>query len=307
LVDPNVNYGDKITIDMMNTMIDVISGGKGNIKKDISLNIIDSVLKSDDNDDLIVKYIGQNNIFHESKEFQAELDKIFEKEITKILEGTDKFTGDDMKEFVDKVVKESVKNMRYHTGTHLENIYKTGQQYVSEITRKAISFSKIDTMAIKAIQESDVLFDAYEGMSKVLSEKLNKIIEDSYAEPETFSLNNMIDKMRGEANTETYRLERIVRTETQSAAMKGREIGFVKYDPEERKRFDWAVRDDSRTSKVCKIIKERVEAEGNNQGVSLSHIKRIIKEESMNYNGPKWKYRDFVPHINCRSGLVVHI
>lgn len=253
------------------------------------------------------KFIGERNVFHESDQFKKELDRIFEAEIKQILEGTEKFSGDELKKFVQKVVRRAIHNMKRATDQRILDIYRTGLNYVGDITKQAISMEKIDYDAIKAIRETKVLFAAYQNMDDIMVFKTNKIISEAYEEPKEFTIPDIVQKIRDVANLETYRLSRIVRTETQAASMKGREISFNKVDPEGIFLYKWAVKFDNRTSSVCKEIHSRVTEEANSNGkngISLNRLKEIIKEESFAYNGPKWIYRDFVPHINCRSGLI---
>lgn len=245
------------------------------------------------------KKIKKSEVSEES-EFLKELNEIFEIEINKILEGTEKFSASEMRKFVDKVVWEATNNMRLKSHQHIANLYTEGQEYVSRMTKKVISFSVVDKKAIEAITKSKVLWKAYARMDDSLSEKINNIITESYAKPEEFSISGMVKKIKEEAFAENYRLERIVRTESHVASMTGREIGFRKVDPEGTFKYIWRVRNDKRTSKVCKAIQKRIPPEG----VSLDKLKAILKEESMRYGGKKWEYRDFVPHINCRSRLV---
>jgi len=250
------------------------------------------------------KYAGERDVFRERKEFQQRLNKIFEKEIQKILKSTKKLSSKELKKLVREAVKEAVRKMKIATDSHLKDIYIAGAKYAEKILGKPVEFTKIDEEALKAITDSDVLWDAYSNMSKALSRKLNNIITEAYKKPEEFSMSAMVNKMKEEADIETYRLERIVRTETQAASMKGREMAFRKFDPEGKFRYKWAVRHDDRTSEICKEIEREVEREGRGKGVPLDTLKEIIKRVSKKYMGKNWVVRDFVPHPNCRSGIV---
>ena len=48
---------------------------------------------------------------------------------------------------------------------------------------------------------------------------------------------------------------------------------------------------------------EIVDKEGAGNGVPLQRLNEICKEVSLKHNGEGWEYRDWTPHINCRSGL----
>lgn len=252
----------------------------------------------------IQKYLGESPDNAEALQFQKELNKIFDEEIAKILNSTKKFSGDDIKIFTKQVLDDAIWKMRIHTNRHIRKLYDSGQAYVGELVGKSLDFSKVDEMAIKAITERKVLWEAYANMGKELSKNINNIITESYKDPKTFSIHNIVNKMKESADAETYRLERIVRTETRTATQKGREMGFKKVDTDGKYRYNWAVRHDSRTSDVCKEIEEEVNKEGSGRGVSLDRLNEILKTVSLKHNGNTWEYRDWTPHINCRSGIV---
>jgi len=262
-------------------------------------------LKKNHDDELeILKYDGQEADTYQVKKFKNELNKIFEEEIAKILNNPVKFAGVEQERFVKKVLDDAIFKMEAHTRRHLEMSYREGQKYVGELVGKAIDFSKIDKAALHAITSRNVLWKSYENLSKATSEKFNEIIKRSFTDPKKYSIPNIVKDMRSIADHETYRLERIARTESHVAAMTGREISFQKSDPDGENLYKWAIKRDSRTSSACLDIEKQVNAESNGKGVSLQRLKDIIKENSLRYNGPKWEYRDFQPHISCRSGLV---
>lgn len=252
----------------------------------------------------IQKYLGESPDNAEALQFQKELNKIFDEEISKILNSTKRFSGDDIKVFTKQVLDDAIWKMRIHTNRHIRKLYDSGQAYVGELVGKSLDFSKVDEMAIKAITERKVLWNAYANMEKELSKNINDIITESYKDPKTFSIHNMVNKMREATDAETYRLERIVRTETRTATQKGREMGFKKVDTDGKYRYNWAIKHDSRTSDICKDIEEIVKSEGGGRGVTLDRLNEILKTISKKHNGETWEYRDWTPHINCRSGIV---
>lgn len=251
----------------------------------------------------IQKYLGEKPDNRLQTKFQTELNKIFEEEIEKVMKNAEKFSGEEIKVFTKKVLDDAIWKMSNYTRRHIEQSYKEGQNYVENLVKTAIDFSKIDKEAIDAILKRNVLWDSYENLSKDTSEKFNEIIKDAYSDPKTFSIQNLVNKMREVADSENYRLSRIARTETHVASMKGREISFQKTDTEGKNLYKWAVRHDKRTTKTCLDIEKQVELEGKGKGVSLQRLNEIIKEISLRDNGANWQYRDFQPHISCRSGI----
>lgn len=205
---------------------------------------------------------------------------------------------------------------------------------ISEI----LDFSKGDQQVLRAIFEENPFWKSFANMSKSTSEKLQEIITESYepanssrmkatvrdvlaeakkkGKPITkthaeviaygrigkFDLAKTIEMMKRTLQTEVYRLERIARTETTGITAKGREIAMVERDEQNVFRYDWFGPVDHRTSDICKEIGKRVTAEGQGQGVPLPELKDIMKSVTDELN-PKWGYRDWVPHANCRRVL----
>jgi len=273
---------------------------KENVGRNININI--QKMEADFNE--IMKYSGEQDDIYQMKKFKAELNNIFEEEIQKIMNSSQKFTGNDIKVFTKKCLDDAVWKMNVHTKQFIQKAYASGQEYVGNLVKQSIDFSKVDKEAIDAILNKHVLWNSYENLAKSTSEQINTIITEGFADPKTFSINNLVNKMREVADSENYRLERIARTETHAAAMKGREISFQKTDSESKNLYKWGVRHDSRTSVQCKEIDTLVEKEGEGKGVPLSRLNEILKEVSMKYGGKNWQYRDWVVHPSCRSGLI---
>lgn len=264
--------------------------------------IIDNVNKLAKSYRRLYKCYAINKSVEERDRFQTELTKIFDEEISKIMLNAERFSADEMKQFTKKVLDETVWKMQVRTRRHIEDLYKSGHEYVEKLIKRSIDFSKVDELAINAILNKHVLWDSYENLSKSTSDKINEIITESYTDPKTFSIQNLVKKIRNVADEEAYRLERLVRTETRTASQKGREMGFRKADPENNYLYKWSVRHDARTSPVCKEIETIVNKEGGS--VPLDRLNEILKTTSIRHGGKNWKYRDWTPHINCRSSLV---
>jgi len=229
-----------------------------NININIQKNIVKGLSENDLND-LITKYIGEKQDNRLESEFQKELNRIFDIEIEKVMKNAERFSQVEIKALTKKVLDNAIWNMKLYTNRHLEKIYKEGQNFVGNLIGQSIDFQKVDEQALKAILDKHVLWDSYENLEKSTSDKINHIITESYKDPETFSVQNMVKEMKKIANDETYRLERIARTETHNASQKGRDMAFQKSDPNNENRYIWAVRHDSRTSPICKEIEEIVD------------------------------------------------
>lgn len=272
-------------------------------KEDGGRNININIQKMEQDFDEIKKYSGEREDIQQTKKFYKELTNIFNIEMSKIMNGAEKFSKIEIQNLINKTLNETILKMEDHTRHHLGLSYREGQQYVAELIGKAINFSKVDESAISAIVNKKVLFDSYKNMSIDLSKKLNEVIEDSFRHPETHSIDNMVRKMQESTSADLYKLSRIARTESHIASQTGRAISFEKFDPNNEFRYKWAIRRDTRTSDVCKAIDTQVEVEGGGKGVTLNRLNDILKENVMKYH-PNLEFRPWMCHPNCRSGLV---
>jgi hypothetical protein len=199
----------------------------------------------------------------------------------------------------------------------------------------AFGLDKADWQVLRAIYRRNPFWKAFEGMSQSVSDKLKEHITESYEAPNTsrmkatirdvkrqyptiskeraeiiaygrigkFSIAKVITMMKRTINAETYRLERIARSETTAITAKGREITFQQRDPEGLHKYRWFGPRDKRNSEECPEIKRRVAKEGKNRGVSLERLKEIQEEvvdEANKMRKTDWNYRDWLPHANCR-------
>lgn len=206
---------------------------------------------------------------------------------------------------------------------------------ISEI----LDFTKGDQQVLRAIFDENPFWESFANMSKSTSEKLQEIITESYEPVNTsrmkatvrdvlaeakkkgksitkahaeviaygrigkFNLAKTIEMMKRTINAEVYRLERIARSETTAITAKGREIAMVERDEKNEFLFKWFGPLDHRTSDVCKEIGKRVAVAGKGNGVPLAELKDIMKSVTNELN-PKWGFRDWLPHANCRRVLM---
>lgn len=202
----------------------------------------------------------------------------------------------------------------------------------------AFGLDKSDWQVLRAIYRRNPFWKAFTGMSQSVSDKLKEHITESYEAPNTarmkatirdvkkeypniskeraeiiaygrigkFSIAKVLGMMKRTVNAETYRLERIARTESTAITSKGREMQFKQTDPEGNHRYDWFGPNDKRNSEECPEIKRRIAIEGNGRGVSLERALQIQKDVVQEFNRMRktdFIYRDWLPHINCRHGL----
>lgn len=204
--------------------------------------------------------------------------------------------------------------------------------------QEIFDFSKGDQQALRAIFEENPFWGSFQNMNKETSDKLKAIIEESYepvnsarmeatirdvlaeykekgksitkAHAESIAYNRIgkfdlaktIEMMKRTVQDNVYHLERIVRTETTGITAKGREMAMQERDKSGSYRYDWFGPMDKRTSDVCKDIQKQVLNRGQGRGLPLEELKAVMKDVGKELN-PKWGYREWVPHANCRRVL----
>lgn len=189
--------------------------------------------------------------------------------------------------------------------TPIGEIGKTATHAPRDLSFNNLPFGKPDIQVLKTIYETSPFWTAFDSMTQTISDQLKEVITESFADPEVFTLGNLIKEMKQVINTQTYRLERIARSESTAITAKGREIAFSIDEKESglEHGYNWMGPNDNRTTDIDKEIRRRVQAEGQGKGVSLTRIKDIMWDVTKSLN-PGWKRRDWLPHGNCRGRLV---
>lgn len=178
---------------------------------------------------------------------------------------------------------------------------------IEEIGKDILKFE--DTLIIKARWEEvmeaireGALWDDYEGLTKRETAQLNKILEREFSQPYV-SLNRITEKITKELGLTKARARLIGRTEMSAVLNKAREMDYEERDPENEFKYKALNPIDNRTTDCCERIVKRTA-----QGVSMSELKKIWKEESERFareTKSDFKYkREFVAHFGCRTSYV---
>lgn len=231
----------------------------------------------------------------DSKEFTSEL----EKELNKVAKEFDykrRPTKLEIRFKVDKAVEKLSKRALNISRKQLDKIYRESMDRISSEVGTRVVFGDIDKITLDDIQKSKVFVDAYDGLSKDLSARLNKTITDIYKKKGGFTAEDLSTQMKEVIDLSDAQLERIARTETQHVTNISSKISYEKADPEGEYKYKWSGPSDNRTTPICEAIKSRTV-----DGVSLSELKAIVEEESRK---GKAEPRDFTPHINCRHRFI---
>jgi hypothetical protein len=187
----------------------------------------------------------------------------------------------------------------------VEGTYKDVKGVTARSLGASLQFGRVDKAVIKALRDDDIMWDAYKGLGTDLSQRLNKIIDESFR----LAIRPTMDEIRGQmeevVDLNQSRIENIVRTETARVANVSKMHMYDEYDPEGERTYTWRGPpwDPRRSSKHCQWIKRQIAREGGS--VPLRKMRELWKEASIRFNGPKWRYRDGVPHPRCRHVLEV--
>ena len=274
-------------------------------------NDMDSIISDILNRVTISKGMGSPAINRVSKGYDDKIQGIrndlnltFHSGMEKIQNSTN-ISASEMKKFTKVVLAETILKMKDIIDDHLANMYILGLKYSEGSVGRKLDFTFDDEEALEELQGNNSLQNAYDEMNQALQSRLFKLIDDTFKNP-AIPLIMILGIMQDAVDQEGYRLQKIVETESQLAEMKGREIGFIKFEESEglqerENLYKWNVLFDDRTTSCCKNIHRRV---GN--GVSLARLREIVNDESAKYNSGNshWEIRDWNPHVNCRSTLV---
>jgi hypothetical protein len=137
--------------------------------------------------------------------------------------------------------------------TAVETAYLKGLQQAAKDMNITLSMDGTDQDAI------DYLVNQWKGVSTTLPEftiqqrdAFTGVIERAYTEPGKFALDDMVKEMRGVADTEKFKLERIARTETTMISNNGRVNGYLKDPANAVAKYVWSVAPDA--CEACKAI-----------------------------------------------------
>jgi SPP1 gp7 family putative phage head morphogenesis protein len=150
-------------------------------------------------------------------------------------------------------------------------------------TALGAAFNHTDEHAISAALLTDKALDAVQDFTLAQREGFKAVIVEAF--DKGLDERAMVKEMRNFAETETYRLERIARTESNKFANRGRFAGYK--DLEKRRgeeyEYEWVGPEDERTSEICQDIKQ-------DNPYDLGEIMKVT-------DGGE-------PHINCRHNVV---
>lgn len=254
-------------------------------------------------------YTGARGRIAEAVEAEERLESGVRRAIEDALPDAKGLEGDALKAWIERTAADVYRELRDAAETELRGALDTGYSQAVRMAGDA-GIRKADDMTpdqafIDAISSAK-LWDAFDGVEGALSARMSEVVKELLGSPGGFSYDEMVERMRELVDLESYRLERIARTESHAFVMRGRKLGFQRSDPDDtRLLYDWVGPDDRRTSDVCKAIKAAIRSEGKGLGVSLGRLTAIVSEKSRQFMGPGWGVRDLSPHPGCRHDAIV--
>ena len=203
--------------------------------------------------------------------------------------------------------EQSVVNPDSDDLVHIENITLDSLLGGNELDREVIE-SFVESRMAQSVRAIKTFTDE-------IAEKLMAEIKDTFVEAKhTPSLDVLIANLQNHVVTETFKLERIARSESQKFVLAGREKGYRELQQRRRDQgeaeellYIWSIRRDDRTSKHCQEIARRVKLSAQQQrkrGLSIDELKMIVDSVAREYNGKKWQITDWLPHPSCRSKFI---
>ena len=245
-------------------------------------------------DKMILKLANQRPPF-------TKLAKVLEKEISKFIKiFKRKPTEKELKAKIRNIKSNLAKELGDSTTKLFKKTYSDSVDKIGKELNVNFTFDKVDENALKAIATQPVLSEAFEGISKDLSTKLNVIIKEAFEDPKGLSLQKIQEKIKDATSVSDFRAEQISRTETSLVASAARRNSYKKADPEGEFIYKHVGPADLRTTFTSKRIKARTK-----NGVKWDRYVEIVKEESSK-EFPTWKVDPEWPlsHFSSRHGFV---
>lgn len=229
--------------------------------------------------------------------------KTLEEELKEMLDGLNfKVKRDEtaVKISAGRIVDKFLKKIRNGTHDELKDTYAKARDEVEKELNINILWDKADANALEVLSSSAPLQQAYSGIGKRLSEKINGVIENAYSNPDGFSIGTMVKEMREVSDVEESQLRTIARTETTNVTNLARENSYSKAPGAEEFNYKWIGPDDERTTEYSKGVIRDIDGEGG--AVPIERLKEIIRK-----NADQKVYRTdrpFTTHINQRHTFV---
>ncbi len=190
------------------------------------------------------------------------------------------------------------------TGNELDNAHNTLTSILDAVNTN-------DQDVLDAMELLKPFRDHFKDFSITLSNQFRQLIEDTFRAGQSKSIDEVVGQMQNLTTEQSFKLDRIARSESQNFVLSGREQGYKKIEEERGEPFlyIWSVYHDDRNSRQCPEIQRRVQllaSQRGTAGIPLEDLRQIVIQVQRDMNGPNWTIqgRGFLAHPNCRSRFI---
>lgn len=235
-----------------------------------------------------------------SREGFTDLSNTLKKEIDKLLKEKKSYTTEELNRKINNIKTKMKSELDRSAETFFKNKYQDELEEVGRNLGINVEFKQRDLNAIKALSNQDVLSKAFSNLSDELSQKVGRVITESYTNPEELTTEKITEKVKDALDIADYRAETIARTETSKVSAAARKNSYAEVDPEGTGLYKHIGPNDNRTTKISQRIKDRTK-----NGVTWDEYIRIMEEESRK-EIPNWKVNPEFPisHPNTRHTFI---
>ncbi|MHC1583107.1 MAG: phage minor head protein [Methanosarcinales archaeon] len=213
--------------------------------------------------------------------------------IDRVLNEVDpEFLGESTDEVVQQITDAVISEFRRDWARAVSELYLSTKRRVARRLRQKMRFTAEDMDSLRLVTQGPILRRVYEGLSKVLSDKINERVKEYFKHGD---FERLVREIKEVGNMTYSRADRIARTESGVVENLALANAYRESDPEGKRRYRWVSIPDERRTEWCKKISELTR-----HGVTLEELREIIKE----HGDPRLKdRRPFQVHINCRSTI----
>jgi len=237
--------------------------------------------------------------------FVTELLTEYETEMSALRSRAATLSYDDTIQEMDRIFERMGEKIEKIANTHAKKIYMAGLKDTASEMKKPAEFEQRDENAIKWMTtRPHGIIPTLTTFGEQQRDIFGGIIRRAYTDPAGLDLDRMVRDMGDAVEGESWKMERIARTETTRISNSGRISAWEKFAPEDE--YDWVIASVGKTlheNKPCPLC--RAIAEGGS-GKVWGAIKQFhgnpyrIGELRDLTNG-------FVPHANCGCTVVRRI
>jgi len=131
--------------------------------------------------------------------------------------------------------------------------------------------------------DGGAVFENIESVPDRTVERLKEILSDALTQPQGWSMDSVVDRMKGEwPGVPEDKLETVARTETASVLNEAREEGYEDLPGDDDPVFYWEGPDDTRTTEACEELKARTNPDFGGDPVEMERLvayERDVTEE----------------------------